>query len=307
LSGSLFGLEPPSQSRLNRKTIFVGTGAEIAAIPLTSPATAFLCTATGSGYIVDELYYTKADGSGRIPAKRAHNHSTSSDANGGDIYDINVANSGTNIGFHRFTKGGLFVASAETTVDATRVDNAIVTNAIVTRLRTTATAADTWTMLEDGGGSISFANRIEWRIKMQVSHAGTDVITWRTGVNMEAITAAGNGTENRFGMEGCSATDGFIHLICSNGGGTRTNTNTSVAATSMTGYKMSYTPGTNIIWQTSGGTIQTVSTNVPSSGSLPSDRTLRYGVRKASSTIQKALYIAMDGLFCKLGDTLVVA
>lgn len=311
MSGGLYGLEPPGQGRLNKKSIFIDTGAEIAAVPLTSPATVFVATSTGSGYKVDQMYITKADGSGRIAVARAHTHATSADEDGGDIYDMDKANSGTrlNIDGPRLMKGGMFVTSIDSgTVDATRVDNAIVTNCIVTRLRTTTNSADRWTQLEDGGISISFSNRIEWRVKMQLSHGSTEPITWRAGVNMESMAAAGNGTENRFGMEGCHTVDGFIHLICANGGGTRTNANTGIAATSMTGYKMSYTPGTNIIWQTSGGTIQTLSTNVPSSGSLPSDRTLRYSVKKPTpNTTEKAMYLAADSLYGKLGDTLWVS
>lgn len=237
--------------------------------------------------------------------RRAHTHATAADTDGGDIYDVDVGSAGDRIAISRFTKGGDFVTTIDTgTVDATRIDNAIVTNAIVTRLRTTSTI-NTWTQLEDGGLSLSFGSKIEWRIKMEISSA-TDIL-WRQGVNMEAVANAGSGTENRFGMEGCSAGNANINLICANGGGTRTNTNTGIAMNiGMRGYAMYYSPGVNIIWKDSTGNIQTMTSNVPSSGSIASDRTLRYGI-KATAAVQKAMYIASDHLYGKIGDTLWVA
>lgn len=237
--------------------------------------------------------------------RRAHTHATSSDTDGGDIYDIDVGSAGDRLAIERLTKGGDFVTSIDSgTLDASRVDNAPVSNAIVTRLRTTTTS-NSWTMLEDGGKALSFGSKIEWRIKMEISSAAD--ILWRQGVNMEAISAAGSGTENRFGMEGCSASNANINLICANGGGSRTNTNTGIAMNiGMRGYAMYYSPGVNIIWKDSTGNIQTMTTNIPSSGSIASDRMLRYAI-KTTTTAIKGMYIAADSLYGKIGDTLWVA
>jgi hypothetical protein len=306
MSGGLYGLEPPGQGRLNKKSILIDTGANIAAIPLTSPATVFVCTADGAGFKQDQMYLTRADGSGRKAIMQAHDHSTSADEKGGDIYDIDVNNDGTRIAFQRMTKGGFFVVSIESgTVDATRISNDKGTNSMYTALKTTATTGDKWTLLEDGGGQLSFANRITWKIKMQIDYLAETPpnITWRAGVNMEAISAAGTGTENRFGMEGCGVSDVFTHLICANGGGTRTNVNTGINMNiGMRGYAMTYTPGTSIVWKDSAGNIQSLTSNVPSTGTIASDRLLRYGVRKATGTVAKAMYISMDALYGKLGD-----
>ena len=202
VSGTLFGLEPNSQSRLNRKTVFIGTGAEIAAVPLTSPATVFLSTTTESGYVANEIYVTRSDGSGRAALKSMHKHDAATDSAGGSIYDIDTSNAGTRIAIDRLTKGGFFFVRIEGggTVGATRLDNAIVTNAIVTRLRT-LTTSNNFVQMNDGGISLSFASKIEWRIKMEVSHSTS--ILWRAGPNMEDVDVASNATENKFGLEGC--------------------------------------------------------------------------------------------------------
>lgn len=306
VSGTLFGLEPNSQSRLNRKTVFIGTGAQIAAVPLTSPATMFLSTTTESGYVANELYVTKADGSGRAAVKSAHKHDAATDSAGGSIYDIDTANAGTRIAIDRLTKGGDFVGyregAAALPTDGSRLDNAIVSNAIVTRLRT-STTTNNLTQLVDGGISLSFASKIEWRIKMEVSSSAA--ILFRAGVNMEGVDVASNATENKFGLEGCSSADTNLHIVCCNGSA-RTDTNVGYAMTGMRGYAMYYTPGTNIIWKDSTGNIQTMTSNVPSSGSIASDRMLRYGI-KTTTTAEKAMYIARDCLFGRTADTLWVA
>ena len=304
VSGTLFGLEPNSQSRLNRKSIFIGTGAEIAAVPLSSPATTFLCTSTGSGFTVNKLYVTKADGSGRVAVATAHTHNTATDEAGGSMYDIDVANIGSRVAIDRMTKGGYFVAYREgpATLDATRLDNAVVTNAVATRLQT-LTTSNNLTQLVDGGISLSFASKIEWRIKMEVSSSAA--ILWRCGVNMEGVDVASNATENKFGIEGCSTADTNFHIVCCNGSA-RTDTNTSVAMTGMRGHAMYYQPGTNVVWKDSTGNIQTLTSNVPSSGSIASDRMLRYGI-KTTTTANKLMYITRDALFGKTTDTLWVA
>lgn len=304
VSGTLFGLEQPSQSRLNRKTIFVGTGAEISAIPLTSAATVFLCTSTGSGFTANEIYVTKSDGSGRVSMRRAHTHATSADVDGGDIYDVDVGSAGDRLAIERLTKGGYFVVTVDAgTIDSTRIENAVASNTVAMILKTTATI-NKWTQVQDGGKALSFGSKIEWRIKMQVNSAAD--ILWRQGVNMELVSDAGTGTENRFGMEGCSGGNAFVNLICSNGGGTRTNQSTGLGATAMKGYAMYYTPGVNILWKDSLGNEQTLSTNVPSSGSIASDRMLRYGI-KNTAAVEKLMYIAADALYGKIGDTLWVS
>lgn len=301
VSGTLFGLEPNSQSRLNRKTVFIGTGAEIAAIPLTSPATVFLCTVAGSGYTANELYVTKADGSGRQAIMKMHTHSAATDAAGGSIYDINTANAGTNVGVDRLvrsarTEGGNNPAN-------TRLDTVSASNVIVTRLQT-LTTLNNFTQIEDGGISLSFASKIEWRIKMEIS-ASTNILA-RCGVNMEAVDVASNATENKFGIEGCASADANLHIVCCNGSA-RTDTSVGYAMTGMRGYSMVYTPGTNIVWKDSSANQQTMTSNIPSSGSIASDRTLRYGVKVAiAGGTNKALYIGRDCLFGRTADTLWV-
>lgn len=304
VSGTLFGLEPNSQSRLNRKTVFIGTGAEIAAVPLTSPATMFLATTTGSGYVANEVYVTKADGSGRVALKSMHKHDSATDSAGGSMYDIDTANAGARIAFDRLTKGGYFHAYIEggAATTAARFDNTLATNTIVTRLQTAATT-NNLTQIVDGGISLSFASKIEWRIKMEISSSAA--ILWRAGVNMEGVDVASNATENKFGLEGCSSANANVHLICCNGSA-RTDTDTVTAMTGMRGYAMYYSPGTNIIWKDNVGNVNTMTSNVPSSGSIASDRMLRYGI-KTTAAANKLMYIARDSIYGRTADTLWVA
>ena len=48
-------LDQPEKARLNQKTVFVGTGAQIAAITTYAGQLAF-CTSTGSGFTIESLY-----------------------------------------------------------------------------------------------------------------------------------------------------------------------------------------------------------------------------------------------------------
>lgn len=312
-SGGLIGLESPGQSRLNRKMITIDTGAAIAAIPLTSPATVFLSTTSEAGYVQDELYVTRADGSGRSAVRRAHNHSSSSDTDGGDIYDIDTANAGSRLAIGpRNTKAGDFDVKIQGggTASVFNLDNFNSTNVITMRLKTrnttgTATAANDFTQVNDGGLALSFGSRIEWRIKMS-TNSSTNVL-WRAGVNMETVDTAGDGTQNRFGQEGCSTVDAFVHLICANGTGVRTNapttTDPSAASAALKGFAMFYRPGTNIIWKDATGNTVSLSSNVPSSGTIASDRQLRYGIKNTAGTTEKVMFVAADALFGKISDT----
>jgi hypothetical protein len=298
--------------------ITIDTGAAIAAIPLTSPATVFLSTTSEAGYVQDELYVTRADGSGRSAVRRAHNHSSSSDTDGGDIYDIDTANAGSRLAIGpRNTKAGDFDVKVHAGANGTGVasslqlDNfnstGVITMRLKTRTNSTTVATNDFTQVNDGGLALSFGSRIEWRIKMSIS-SSADVL-WRQGVNMEAVDVAGDGTQNRFGQEGCSTVDAFIHVICANGTGVRTNapttTDPSLGSAALKGFAMYYIPGTKVIWKDSTGNSVTPGSNVPSSGSIASDRQLRYGIKttKLSAPAEKIMFVAADALFGKIGDT----
>jgi len=48
--------DQPSQARLNQKTTFVGTGAQISGLSTTYAGQIAFCTSTGSGFTADEVY-----------------------------------------------------------------------------------------------------------------------------------------------------------------------------------------------------------------------------------------------------------
>jgi hypothetical protein len=313
-AGGLLGVTNPSAPVFNKKTVFIGTGAEIAAVPLTNPATVFVSTTTESGYTENTMYITKADLSGRVAVARAHNHSSASDTDGGDIYDVWVANAGQKMAVGpRFTRPGNFghiAIQSGAAPSSTHIDTFLGTNVLHTRLKTTTTN-NFWTQVYDGGLALSWANKVEWRIKMSVKMAAvpTDNLSnflWRAGVNMETVDVAGNGTENRMGMEGCSSDPSAnLRYICANTGGTRTNADGGVTPKDIRGYQMQYTPGTNIIAKDSSGNITSITSNVPASGSIASDRELRYGI-KTTAAAEKIMYIVADALFYTIEDALWV-
>lgn len=300
--GDLWQLEQPSQSRLNKKTIHPISGANIASVPLTSPATVFLCTATGSGFNVDEMYLTKADGSGRINIRRKHTHNADTDETGGSTYDIDVANASSRIAINRGTRAGDFHVTTEgAAITTARLDNTVSSNTLITRLRT-ATTSNNFTQLFDGGKQLSFSSKNEWHIKMQISSPVANSILWRAGVNMESVDVASSTTENRYGMEGCDGDGANIQIVCANGGAARSKTNSEISMiTGMRGYAMYYSPGNSIVWKDSTGNIKTLGTNIPSSGTIASDRMLKYGI-KTTNTTEKGMFIAADALFGKSGD-----
>jgi len=52
--------DSPEKARLNQKTTFVGTGAQISGLSTTYPGQFAFCTSTGSGYTADVLYVRNA-------------------------------------------------------------------------------------------------------------------------------------------------------------------------------------------------------------------------------------------------------
>ena len=52
--------DQPEEARLNQKTNFVGTGAQIAAIGTTYAGMVAYCTSSGSGFTADTLYVRDA-------------------------------------------------------------------------------------------------------------------------------------------------------------------------------------------------------------------------------------------------------
>lgn len=306
LLGGAWGEEQPSAARMDAKDIFVGTGADIANITITSTIPYALCTEDGSGFLRNHVYSRHFDPeenswTGWDDIFRKHTHSEDNETTGGDYYDIDIANSDV-ISIRRSVVPDLFLVVPTGAGAAATLAAPTGTHRTMLQTSTGATTGSPKSvMLQDGGVKLSLSSRVQWHAKFAVEGAATGIL-WRMGVGLEKITENSESTLQKFGIEGCAG-DGTTIQLVSCDGQTRLKTNTAVAYGSSTsmGVKVDYVPSTSVIYYDTIGTIKPSTGNFPSSGAVDSDKMLRYGV-KSTVTNEKFMYISYDALFAKILD-----
>lgn len=303
--------EQISAARFNAKTIFVGTGDEIANITLTSTIPFAKCTEDGSGFINNHIYQRHFDPAengwtGWDDVFRKHTHADDTESEGGDYYDIDIANwDALSIRRPSLTEEYFLADVSGSGASVTHAAPGGNQRIVLTTSTGASTGTPKWAQVQDGGIKASFSSRMEWHSKFAVEGAATGIL-WRMGVQMERVQENSEATLQKFGIEGCAGDGNTIQLVSCNGSGIgadRVKTNTAVTygtATSM-GVKIEYTPSTSVIYYDTNGTIKPSAGGFPNSGPVNSDSMLRYGV-KATTSDQKWMYIWADALFGKILD-----
>lgn len=311
--GGLFGLEPPSQSKLNRKTIYIGSGSDIVSLTSTADPVLFFCDETGSSLTVDNFYFRTADGLSLKNIFRKHLHNSINDVDGGDYFDIDIANA-DKICIER-THGErttLWAASEFIGTGSAAITDEVEANTSLYVDISSGTTDEGWAYLADGGLQFSFANRAELRAKLQFSHNGSEGQggqIWRAGVAAEKPQNNSDTANRSFGIEGCSGLGQNIFLFNCDGGGLRPQTDTTTNMKTGTGgtntslgVKVFYTPSTNVVYSDTAAHTVVSNNNVPSNGSAFSDRMLRYGIRTSDAGTAKHMYLWADALYGKIDD-----
>ena len=301
--GYAWSEEQPSAERMNAKSLFVGTGDDIASISISSPIALALCTADGSGFLANHLYFRHYDDvsggwSGWDDVSRKHTHADDTEEEGGDYYDIDIANAETVVSRMRpslqeemffFDVNGAGAAVA--TISAN--------NSQFLRLRT-GTVANNWAQVQDGGIKLSVSSKVEWHTKFEID--GSTAILWRMGVGMERVQESSESTLPKFGIEGCTGDGTTIQLVSCNGA-SRIKTNTAVGMdqNAAIGVKIVYIPSTSVTYFDTLSTVKASTGGIPSSGAIESDKMLRYGIQTTNTT-EKLMFVWADGLYGKILD-----
>lgn len=310
--GGLFGLEPPSQAKFNRKTIFIGTGDDIVALASGADPVLFFCTEDGSSLTADNFYFRTADGLSLHNIFHKHRHDSINDVDGGDYFDIDIANA-DKISIDRVgERTSKFTYDSHIGTGSSAITDEIEANNSLYMSIASGTTDEGWAYVADGGVQFSFSNRAEWRAKLQFSHNGSEGqggLLWRLGVAAEKPQDASDPANKSFGIEGCSGLGQNIHLFNCDGGGSRPQTDTTTNMKQGTGgtntnlgVKVFYTPSTNVVYSDTAGHTVISNSNVPSNGVAFSDRLLRYGIRTSDAGTSKVLYLWADALYGKRDD-----
>ena len=306
--GLSWGEEQPSASRMNAKSLFYGTGDDIATITISSPIALALCTEDGSGFLANHVYFRHFDDtaqqwSGWDDVFRKHTHADDTEEEGGDYYDIDIANASSRLSIIRPSfqpeMVNWFAFGSNATVE--NVSGGLDIN--YTRLRT-GIVANNYAQLQDGGLKASLSSKMEWHAKFEID-IGADPgvgVLWRMGVGMEKASETSESTLQKFGIEGCSGDGETIQLVSCDGA-TRLKTNTAVGMEqgAAIGAKISYVPSTSVIYEDTLSTVKASTGAFPSSGAIDSDKMLRYGI-KTTNTTECLMYIWADALFGKIND-----
>jgi len=299
--GSVYGpLENVAPVKANAKSWFVGTGAQIAALPISEEHNFAKCTATGSGFTKDICYYRNELQTTWFPFFHKHTHASDTEEDGGLLYEALVGNAKFTyqINLHSPRTGAF--AYEGTAAIATGMEDRQGGSFMFVRLNTTA-AVDSYANAQIGGLNLSWAFPIAYFIKMSATH-NADVL-WRTGIGMEGSNEAANVT-TKMGVEICSGDGTSIQVVTSNGV-TRTKTTTGVVGPTSdlgrTGISQILTPGTSVITKHHLGTTTPKTSNIPSTGGVQEDDVCQSSIRTTNLTLKQFGIFAM-AIYGRIGD-----
>ena len=297
MSSSNLGLlysegESLSESRLNAKSIFSGTGSEITALPSTKQVPIARCIETGDGFEANELYFQSSDGTSYLNVRRKHLHNADTDVAGGALNDILIANPKQVYVGIPDPRANRFLnykhASAPAVTDLAQPNDV---NYITVQ---TGTTASQYNNIYLGGIQMGFAKAIYLSLKMQISHE-TDLV-FRTGTGMEWVQDS-TANSNKIGLEGCAGTGIYLQVVTGNSlGRTATATTSEMvpASAGRRGYKVYWNPTTaDVNYADSDGNVNTVTSTLPSSGAVVGSALFRLGVNTSNTTAKSVLLAGM--------------
>ena len=280
--------ENTSESRLNAKSIFSGSGSEITALPSTKQIPVARCTETGDGFEANELYFQSSDGLSYLNVRRKHLHNADTDVAGGTLNDMLIANpKQINIGIPD-PRANRFLnykhASAPAVADLAQPSDV---HYITVQ---TGTTSGHYNNIYLGGIQMGFAKAIYLSLKMQISHNAN--LVFRTGTGMEWVQDS-TANSNKIGLEGCSGTGVYLQVVTGNAlGRTATATTTDMAPVSAgrRGYKVYWNPITaDVNYADSDGNIKNVTATLPSSGAVVGSSLFRLGINTSNTTAKSVL------------------
>lgn len=281
--------ESTSESRLNAKSIFSGTGSEITALPSTKQIPIVRCIESGDGLEADELYFQNADGTSYLNVRRKHTHNADTDIAGGTLNDILISNPKQIYINMPDPRASEFIEYKH--ASAPSIANSATGSSSQYVVLQTGTTSGQYSGMYKGGVQLGFAKAVLMRLKMQISHNSNMV--FRAGAGIENVQDS-TSNSNKIGLEGCSGTGVYIQVVTGNSlGRTATATTSDIAASpaQLRGYKVLWDPVTaDVKYWDSDANVKTVTATLPSSGAVVSSSLCRIGVN-TSNTTAKTLYL----------------
>lgn len=295
--------DPISPWRIDAKSVFWGTGAQILAIPASSEIRVAICTFTGSGFIINTMYIRSADKTQWIPVFDKHLHDADTSAAGGKLAAIYKANQGKVRKFHRHRtadyRGNSKHASSPAPLQ-TESNSTFYTDI------STSTTDESYNNIYDSDGlKADLTKPISMSVKAQFSHAAE--IVGRIGTNIEHAQNS-VAFDNKIWWEFCDAHGTKVM------GGSGNSLGITVQATAADvvpspnrarGFRYDYTPINQVFFTDSDGGSLTVTGNIPSSGVVPSDNLFKAGVITKNASQVKSMFIWVVEATYETADTWV--
>lgn len=292
--------ESLSPTRMDSKSLFWGTGDEIALLPQSSEVKIALCTESGSGFVENVLYVRSADHTTWYPVFAKHLHDLDTDATGGLLADIWRANQ------HQFKvfkfhdinqiKGSSKAAGSP---DPAQVN---LNSTSYMDFSTGGTASDYTNFWTNEGVRIDLSKKFSLSFKMQLSHDADLVFRFGAGAfqAQNAISPA-----NMVWVEGCDGSGDKIVAGVSNGLAVTTQASTQPMLPNpnvSVGHRLDFIPATKVVYSTQGGGGGVeINTNVPSSSFIPTENTIKGGIQSTNTTA-KSLFIWLAELTYEIGS-----
>jgi hypothetical protein len=230
---------PHSDSRLNKMTVPILTGAEIAALD-KSLHRLVICRSTGSGFTVDHVYLANTAADAWIDLSSVSSHTHTDSTTGGSIASIFDANWLYTDLFLSRTTDLVKAAWIQTVTGTGSIEDATdgTTGERSIRLRPNATSGSGST-ISYPHISLDFSKNAYYETKVRIETATS--LAFHTGVNADDVTAADSNTR-KFNAEVCTTTNSNWFLRTANGT-TNSTSDTGVAiSTSRTWLYIAHLP-----------------------------------------------------------------
>lgn len=275
--------ESLSESRLNAKSVFSGTGSEITTLPSTKQVPVARCIETGDGFEADELYFQSSDGLSYLNVRRKHLHDADTDIAGGTLNNMLIANPKQIYINNPAPLASDFITYKHASGVAPA--NSAVGAAAQYVTLTTGIVSGQYSGMYKGGVQLGFAKAVYLQLKMQLSH--NSGMVFRAGAGIENVQDS-TSNSNKIGIEGCAGTGTVIQVVTGNSiGRTATPTDSEMTPTpaQLRGYKVYWNPITaDVNYEDSDGNVKNVTATLPSSGPVVSSSLFRAGINTTNTT-----------------------
>jgi hypothetical protein len=290
---------------MNRKTIAMLPGTQIASLSPVYSNQIVVCTVTGGGFVKDTTYIRNTDNTtwiGISGGKHLHNEDTESA--GGLLSDIMKANAGKLFYLHNninIAKGSFMSEGTATIADEPGAS-------LGSRISiTTSASAGNYGHLSLGGVKLSLGTQSVFQFKGNVNnYSGNGNLTCYIGVGVASVNETH--TNPQYGLQVCdsSTTERTWEQVNKNGStsGVQTSAeNVKRADGNPRSYAIVYNPGTNSKFYVN-GTISTTNTSSMLAGTSSTNgiRNISMGIRTNTSTA-RILYIYGVSLIGTIQDS----